>query len=480
MSDSRQDSPSGKRPNILLFFTDDQRFGTIAALGNDQVHTPTMDRFVRTGTTFTHAHIMGGTSPAVCMPSRAMLMTGRTLFHLEGQGQGIPPEHLLLGEFLQQHGYETFGTGKWHNGSASYARSFSTGDEIFFGGMDDHWNVPACHFDPTGEYDVREPVVLDPKASNDVTYRQCDHITVGKHSSELFCDAAIRFMEGYDSEAPFFMYVSFMAPHDPRTMPKQYLDMYDPDEIDLPPNLMPEHPFDNGELRVRDELLAPWPRTPEEMRRHIAEYYAMITHADAQMGRVMDSLDAAGKADNTIIVFAGDNGLALGQHGLMGKQNLYEHSIRVPLVMAGPGIPAGVQSDAHCYLFDIYPTLCELLGLGAPDTVEGRSLVPAMRDAGEGIRDTMYFAYKEYMRCVRDRRLKLIEYVVQGKRTTQLFDVGADPWELENLADDPDYSVEVGRLRTELLRWRDKLDDADDPFGRVFWAGYEKAACPTG
>mgnify|MGYP005837390071 CR=1 FL=1 len=462
-----------KRPNILFFFTDDQRFDTIRALGNAQIHTPNMDAWVREGTTFTHAHIMGGTSPAVCMPSRAMLMTGRTLFHLQREGQGIPQEHVLLGEWLQQHGYETWGTGKWHNGSASYARSFTCGAEIFFGGMDDHWNVPACDFDPSGRYDLHKPFVPDPKRSNEVLYRQCDHITPGKHSSELFAEAAIDFLRSYDGQAPFFMYLSFMAPHDPRTMPREYLEMYNPAEIALPENFMPQHSFDNGELRVRDELLAPFPRTTEEIRRHIAEYYAMITHADAQIGRVLQALREAGRAADTIIVFAGDNGLALGQHGLMGKQNLYDHSVRVPLVFCGPDIPKGRQSDAYCYLSDIYPTLCELVGIPIPASVEGQSLVPAMRDPAANIRETLYCAYKEYQRSVRDRRYKLIEYVVAGRRTTQLFDIEEDPKELTNLADDPAYAEHLQRLRAELRRWRDALDDVDNPFGRVFWQGYD-------
>lgn len=470
---SPNESGARRRPNIVFFFTDDQRFDTIHALGNSQIHTPNMDSWVRQGVAFTHAHIMGGTSQAVCMPSRAMLMTGRTLFHIERQGQDIPQEHVLLGEHLQRHGYTIWGTGKWHNGPSSYARSFTGGAEIFFGGMDDHWNVPACQFDPSGRYDVQKPFVPDPKRSNEIIYRHCDHITPGKHSSELFCDAAIDFLRTYRGDAPFFMYISFMAPHDPRTMPKAYLQMYDPAQIALPPNFMLQHPFDNGELQVRDELLAAFPRRPEEIRRHLAEYYAMITHADAQMGRVLQALREAGHADDTIIVFAGDNGLALGQHGLMGKQNLYDHSVRVPLVMCGPGIPQGMRSDAYCYLSDIYPTLCDLIGIPAPDTVEGISLVPAMRSAHEKLRDTLYCAYKEFQRSVRDRRFKLIEYVVNRTRTTQLFDLEADPKEMRNLADDPRYNAHVERLRGELIRWRDRLDDAEDEFGRVFWRGYD-------
>ncbi len=463
------------RPNILFLFTDDQRFDTIHALGNPHIHTPYMDAMVERGVAFTHAHIMGGTSGAVCMPSRAMLMTGRTLFHLEGAGEGIPQEHILLGEWLQRHGYRTWGTGKWHNGPPSYARSFGGGAEIFFGGMEDHWNVPACHYDSTGRYETEIPVCPDPYHSNRVVYKRGDHITAGKHSSELFCEAAIEALRQYDDEAPFFLYIAFMAPHDPRTMPRPYWEIYNPDKIELPPNWAPEHPFDNGDLRGRDECLAAFPRTPEELRRHIAEYYAMISHADAQIGRLLEALRASGHADDTLVVLAGDNGLALGQHGLMGKQNLYDHSVRVPLVMSGPGVPHGQRSAAHAYLLDIYPTLCDLAGLPTPESVEGRSLVRGMEDPEERIRATLYCAYRQFQRSVRDERFKLIEYVVEGQRTTQLFDLHADPWERDNLAADPDHASELARLRGALLRWRDDLDDRASPWGQTFWEGYERA-----
>ena len=460
------------KPNILFFFTDDQRFDTIGALGNDAIHTPNLDSLAQKGTAFTNAHIMGGTSGAVCMPSRAMLMTGRTLFHLDRQGQGIPDDHITLGETLQCAGYDTFGTGKWHNGTASYARSFTHGGEIFFGGMADHWNVPACHFDPAGKYEARRKRVTDFRTQK-VVEDVCDHITPGKHSSELLAEAAIDYLRGRDGEKPFFAYLAFLAPHDPRTMPDEYLAMYPPGEIDLPPNFRAEHPFDNGDIRGRDEQLEAFPRTEEAVRRHIAAYYAMITHADTQIGRVLQALEEAGEADNTIVVFAGDNGLAVGQHGLMGKQNVYEHSVGVPLIMSGPGIPAGERREAFVYLLDIYPTLCDLLGVEIPTSVEGRSLAPALNDPGERIRDTLYFAFTRFQRGVRDERYKLIEYVVHGTRTTQLFDLQDDPWEITNLADEPEHAETLNRLRSELVRWRDELDDNQDGMGKAFWDDVE-------
>ncbi|MCF7838435.1 MAG: sulfatase-like hydrolase/transferase, partial [Candidatus Marinimicrobia bacterium] len=359
-----------KKPNVLLFLTDDQRFDTIRALGNPEIQTPHLDALVASGTAFTQAHIPGGTCGAVCMPSRAMLHTGRTLFHLQGEGQEIPITHPTLAEVFRAAGYQTFGTGKWHNGRAAFARGFTGGDQIFFGGMTDHWNVPAYRFDPTGRYEARQPYVADPARSNTVQWRPCDHIIAGKHSTDLFRDAALQFLSTRNHAQPFFLSVALLAPHDPRTMPEAFRALYDPAQLALPANFLPEHPLDTGALRIRDELLAPHPRTPEDIRRHLAEYYAMITHLDAALGALTAQLRAAGELDRTVIVVAGDNGLAVGQHGLMGKQNLYDHSVRVPLVFSGPGIPAGRQCPALTYLLDVFPTLCDLSGLATPPSVE--------------------------------------------------------------------------------------------------------------
>lgn len=462
-----------QKPNILFFFTDDQRFDTIHALGNQEIRTPNLDRLVSEGVSFTHAHIPCGTSAAVCMPSRAMLHSGRTLFHLEGAGQRIPENHATIGQTLGQCGYETFGTGKWHNGRESFNRSFSNGSEIFFGGMADHWNVPAYRYDPSGKYDAACPVVDDPGRSNEVRFRECDHITAGKHSSEMVTGAAIDFISQRGKEEPFFAYISFLAPHDPRTMPKEFLDMYDPGSITLPANFMGGHPFDNGSLHIRDEMLADFPRNPEETKRHIAEYYAMISHLDDHLGRVLGVLAENNQLENTIVVFAGDNGLALGRHGLFGKQNCYEHSVRVPLIIAGPGIPKNKRSDAYVYLFDIFPTLCELVGADIPATVEGKSLVPLLHDESSKIRDTLYFAYTDVQRAAKDKRFKLIEYVINGKHTqTQLFDLENDPEELENLAHKQEFSTKLSDLRSELIRYRDSWDDTSSEWGERFWAGY--------
>ena len=197
----------------------------------------------------------------------------------------------------------------------------------------------------------------------------------------------------------------------------------------------------------------------------------MISHLDAEMGRVIDALRTTGELDNTVIVFAGDNGLALGQHGLMGKQSTYDHSVHVPLLMAGPGIARGERRQALCYLLDIYPTLCDMLGVAAPPSVEGRSLRPALDDPDAAVRDRLHFAYQDLHRAVTDGRYKLIEWVVDGERHTQLFDHAADPRELHDVAGLPEQGDNLRRLRGELRELRERWDDPADNLWQVLEQG---------
>lgn len=461
------------RPNVLVIFTDDQRYDTIAALGNTTIRTPNLDRLVARGVAFTQAHIPSGMHGAVCMPSRAMLHTGRSLYRLGGTGSPIDPGHAMIGETLQEAGYECFGTGKWHNSPESYARSFTTGAEIMFGGMADHWNVPMCAFDPTGRYDHAQPAVHNPYGDNRVVTHVVDHITPGAHSTELITNATLDYLDRAPAHSPFFAYVSYLAPHDPRTMPRRFLEMYDPAEIDLPESYRPEHPFDYGMRDVRDELLEAYPRTPEAIRRHLAEYYAMITHLDDAVGRILDRLEERGLAERTIVVFAGDNGLALGRHGLMGKQSTYDHSVRVPLIFAGPGIPAGRTTDAFAYLFDVYPTLCDLLELQTPPTVEGRSLVPIFADTNAHHRDELYFGFGVQMRAAKTRSHKLMLSTHREQNWVQLFDLELDPDEIRNIAGLPEIALIQTDLTTRLMRLRDEWGDRETEWGEAFWRRFE-------
>jgi len=460
-----------KKPNIIMFLTDDQRFDTIRALGNNAIYTPNIDKLVERGTSFECAHIPGGTSGAVCMPSRAMIHTGRSLFHIQNDGMRIPEQHVMLGEVLKDNGYRTFGTGKWHNGTDSYARSFDDGGSIFFGGMWDHWNVPVCDYDPSGLYDNKINYTMNFYYNNIYDKINCDRFSLGKHSTDLISDTTIDFIRDYESEEPFFAYVSYLAPHDPRTMPEKFMKMYNPDMIELPPNFSTELSVDFFTVEHRDEKLGSYPWEEEDIKKHIAEYYGMITHLDNEIGRVIDTLEYEGKLDDTIIVLAGDNGLAIGQHGHMGKQNNYEHSVRIPLIFAGPGIPKGLKLKNYVYLFDIYPSLCELADIQKPETVEGISVVPMFYKPEENKRKTMYFAFCECVRGVKDERYKLIEYT--GKvNVTELFDLDTDPYETINLFGQVEYKEKIDTMRKELFRLKNEWDDQSHPMGKVFWSNY--------
>src|SRR5205823_14925494 len=192
----------------------------------------------------------------------------------------------------------------------------------------------------------------------------------------------------HSKDQPFLAYVAFNAPHDPRLAPPKYHEYYNAHKPPLPPNFLPQHPFNNGDLTTRDEKLAPWPRTPAVVRQHLADYYAAITFLDAQVGRILNALRATGQYENTLIVFSSDHGLAIGSHGLFGKQHLYDHSMHAPLIFAGPGIPRNKQCDALCYLLDIFPTLGELAAVKPPAGSEGKSLAPVLAGKQAAGRDS--------------------------------------------------------------------------------------------
>ena len=414
------------RPNVLFFFTDDQRADTIGALGNPHVITPTLDRLAESGLVFRNAYVMGSNVGAVCLPSRNMLLSGRAYFRFHADAAaGKPtrayasPEKPNFPDSMKQAGYVTYHHGKQGNVARLIHPRF------------DHSRY-VQHY------------ALDPKAP------------YPDEPGKEIVDAAIEFLTSRPLDRPFFLYLAPACPHDPRVAADRYLRRYDRRRIPLPENYLPLHPFDNGEQVIRDELLAPWPRTQEEIRKHLHEYYAVITAMDGHFGRLLRTLKELGEYENTIIIFSSDNGLAVGSHGLMGKQNLYEHSSKVPLVFAGPGIPQG-QSDALVYLLDVYPTVCDLLGAPIPEGLDGKSLAPVIRGRAEKVRDTLFTAYRDAQRAVRDDRWKLIRYPLIDH--TQLFDLAADPHEMHNLADDPAQAERIERMTGLIRQWQAQLGD---------------------
>lgn len=425
--------------NVVMIVADDQRTDTVAAWGNEHIDTPNLDALTARGTSFTNAYCMGSMTPAVCAPSRAMFLSGRTLLNLGPNPYDTQPDVRLLPEVLRDSGVTTFATGKWHNGKASFARAFDGGASIFFGGMGSHTDLLVHDFDPAGDYPNNA------------------RRTLREFSSAEFASAAVEFLRSDEAATPFFLYLSFTAPHDPRTPPDEDSSRYRADPPPLPANFLPLHPFDNGEMTIRDEALAAWPRTEADIQHHLADYYAMITHMDRQIGRVLKAIAAAGRTDDTLVVFFADHGLAVGSHGLLGKQNLYEHSTKAPLIVAGPGIAEGVSTPAPVYLLDIPATVCDLLGFETAWCPESESFAPALQGQTFGGRPSILTLYRDSQRAVRQGDWKLIRY--PRINHTQLFNLASDPDELHNLAEDPAQTDRMISLLGELGRWQERIGD---------------------
>jgi arylsulfatase A-like enzyme len=207
----------------------------------------------------------------------------------------------------------------------------------------------------------------------------------------------------------------------------------------------------------RDENLGAWPRTEKMIRDQLAEYYGLITHLDEQIGRIFAALQKSGQADNTIIIYSADNGLALGSHGLLGKQSVFEHSMRTPLIIAGPGIPRGKSTQAFTYLLDIFPTLCDVLAIQPPADLEGENLRPLWEGKKARVRDSVFLPYMQIQRAVRDERWKLIAYPKIGH--LQLFDLQNDKYEKTNLIDRLEYAMHVQRLQKLMKQWQSQVGD---------------------
>jgi arylsulfatase A len=442
--------PHYERANVVFLLADDMQWNAIAALGNTEIETPNLDRLVNEGTAFTGCVHQGSPHGAVCMPSRAMIWTGRHLWRRGGDQCG---DHQLFAQTMRNAGYETFGAGKWHNGKAALERNFEhlgrTG-----GGMLHSTEGSGDAYRRDSVEDSWRP---DDRARKGHWIEQDGEIA---HSSEVWVDEALGFLRSRDTSAPFFAYVGFHGPHDPRQAPTEYLDRHSVETRTVPANFLPEHPFDNGALKLRDEQLAPFPRTPAAVQLHLSEYHAIISHMDAQIGRVLDELDAQGLADETYVVFAADHGLSVGQHGLLGKQSLYDHSLRAPMILRGPGIPRGEEREGLVYLHSLFPTVCDMVGVDAPDSVDAPSLTVMVGDPEERVHETIYSAYADTQRAVRTERFKLILY--PQVREAQFFDLARDPDERINRMDGGPVGT-IRSLHRELLRWMEVTEDDMDP-----------------
>lgn len=441
----RSEQPAGPRkPNVLVLVADDMRPDTIHAIGNPQVQTPVLDRLVRAGTVFRQATC----AYPLCVPSRAEILSGRTSFkngfvstgNLAKEG---PP---LWPDMMRRGGYRTIYVGKWHTLGRPSTRGYDETVGLYAGG--------GGKLDPPPR-DHAGRVVTGYSGwvfQTDDGKTKFPHLGIGltpttsTHIADFTIEAIKR-----KHDQPFFLHVNFPAPHDPRLFPPGFEKTYPPEKITLPRNFRAEHPFDHGNLKGRDEVLLAYPRWPDEVKAELAAYYAVISHLDQQIGRIFQALEDSGLADNTLVIFTADHGLAIGSHGLVGKQNMYAHTIQVPLIFRGPGIPKNQSRSAGCYLRDLYPTVCELAGITTPPELDGKSLVPLLRGARDSLYPFLTGYFRDSQRMIRQGPWQYVIYP-EAKRE-QLFNLEADPDELHDLSTEVAQANRRQELRHLLRRW---------------------------
>ena len=470
---------SERPPNIVFIIADDLTWSGVHALGNDEIKTPNLDKLVDQGTAFTHAYNMGAWTGAVCIASRTMLVSGRTVWNANqfrqrwAKGQDLDK---TWGKLMEKQGYKTFMAGKWHVG-VDAGEVFQQVKNVRPGMPKDAWDHKTMT-QVFREYDASTTALADimpvgyhrPLDERDTTWSPSDPSfggfwEGGTHWSEVLRNDAIEFIESTaDDPQPFFMYVAFNAPHDPRQAPREFLDQYNPDDLSLPESWAAAYPYKdsigNGP-DLRDEALAPFPRTEYATRKHLQEYYAITSHLDHQLGLILSALRDKGKMENTYIIFTADHGLAMGKHGLMGKQTLYDHSLRAPFIITGPNIPRGKRISEDIYIQDAMPTSLELARGTPPAYVEFNSLLGLLRE--EQVTSpypAIYGAYLDLQRMIRKDGFKLLVYPGMGK--VMLFDMNNDPEEINDLAGNPRYDAKILEMFEALILLQKQMNDELD------------------
>lgn len=461
-----------EKPNIVFIFADDQMFNTIGALEDCPVKTPNLDKLMDNGVSFSHTYNQGSFTSAVCVASRTMLITGGYLWKAatySKKGKNLNdinapknnPNYSITfkkpekywPQYLKEAGYDTYMSGKWHVGEVAPSDIFDFIKDVR-GGMP---RQQKMRYERT--FDKNKPDTWSPYDKELGGFWQG-----GKHWSEVLADNSVSFIEqAKKNENPFFMYLAFNAPHDPRQAPKRFVDMYPVDDIKVPENFIPEYPYNEqagAGRKLRDEKLAPFPRTPYSVQVNRQEYYASISHMDEQIGKILNALEASGKAENTYIFFTADHGLAVGDHGFMGKQNMYESSMRVPMIISGPNIPKGKTVDAFVYLQDVMPTTLELAGIEKSSQIDFNTLLPlATGKTKKSSYPTVYGAYFGSQRMYRTKDYKMIIYPTAN--AVRLYDMKKDPKEINDLAVDKEKYQKT--LRTLFKEYKALQKEMNDP-----------------
>ncbi len=435
-----------KRPNILWYCTDQQRFDTIGALGNPHVVTPTIDQLCADGVAFTHTYCQ---SP-ICTPSRSSFMTGMypsRVHNTRNGNESFPPYPPVVTKLIAESGYDCGMIGKFHLQSSGY-RTEPRIDDGF-----SYWRFSHAPRDDWKEGHDYAEWVRAQGGDLDAMRESEDRVDPAMHQTKWATECAMDFInKSRDDQQPWLLNVNIYDPHPPFIPPKAYADQFDP--ADMPgPHFRDSdlvHQAKLASLDFQDEL-----KTPQEHDafRVQALYYAMIKQIDDQFARILDELDRTGQRENTVILFTSDHGESLGDHGLMYKGcRFFEGLIRVPLIISWPGqFQSGLVSDALVELLDMTSTLMTVAGLPCPEYMQGNDLTPILR--GEKDASTN----REFVRCeyfdaldpyftggsgtygtmYRNRTHKLCMY--HDKQLGELYDLEVDPWEFDDLWDSPQH-----------------------------------------
>jgi len=468
------------KPNVLLICVDDLK-PLLGCYGDTIVKSPNIDRLAKRGVLFEKAFC----NQAVCSPSRNALMSG-----LRSQTLGIydlatnfrkgAPEAVTLTQHFMANGYRAEGLGKiFHVGHGNVNDVAS-------------WSVP--HFSPktisyalkennppesTREQALFENKLKEPWKLPRGAPTEAADVPDNRYGDGMIADEALKRLGAAKAkpEEPFFLAVGFLKPHLPFVAPKKYWDMYDPSAFKLPelqkaPEGAPEFaPSSWGELRQYKDMPDKGPVTKEQAIHLIHGYHAATSYMDAQLGKVLDALDANGFAENTIIVLWGDHGWHLGDHGMWCKHTNYEQAARIPLIVAAPGIAGGQRTQALVETVDIYPTLAELASLPAPAKLDGLSFVSLLKNPAASVRDHAIHVYPRsgvLGRAIRTQRHRLIEWKKPGEAPEtailELYDYEADPTETKNLAaSQPEVVAELRKLLAKHPEARPQISNKPEP-----------------
>ncbi|MBM80356.1 MAG: arylsulfatase [Planctomycetaceae bacterium] len=460
---------SDSRPNIVFIITDQQRFDTINALGYDYIDTPNLDRLVNEGVTFTNCHI----SAPSCAPSRASLFTGYYP-HTTGILRNADAWNHSWIELLAESGYRCVNVGKMHTYPYHSPLGFH---ERYVVENKDRYLEERYYFDEWDKALAAHGLVKQQreKYRERPDYNECLgafkwELPADLQSDNFVGNTATWWLNSYPNTQPLFLEIGFPGPHPPYDPTPELAEKYmqrdlplmdvTEEELDGQPPVYKQMRQHNFEVDHDSVVHLPDP-TPEQRHRQRAYYMANVEMIDTKVGEIMQALEDNGYGDNTVVIFTSDHGDCLTDHGHSQKWTMYDTIMKMPMIVWAPGrFKGGLKIDGLCQQMDIGPAILELAGVEVPETMEARSVLPALEENEWAPRDYVYAEHgrdnilegTEFMTMVRSEDWKLVHFV--DEPNGQLFNLNDDPEEIKNLWDDPDSEDKKRELLDELREWR--------------------------